>query len=210
MMRGLFITLEGGEGAGKTTQIALLRDALMATGAACITTREPGGTVEGEWVRNLLVSGDAEWSPMAETLLFYAARLQLVDRVITPTLAAGTHVICDRFYDSTFVYQGIGKAMGQAAIENIHRACMPNITPDLTIILDVPPEIGLARAAQRRNQETRFENLPITFHTAIRQGFLDIAAREPARCHVVDANADATVIHNAIMTAVEKMLWSRQ
>ena len=188
MTRGIFITLEGGEGAGKTTQIALLRDALTAAGRTVLTTREPGGTTEGAALRRLLVEGDAAWTPWAETLLFYADRMQHVERMIQPALQRGEIVICDRFADSTMVYQGIGKGLSAEYIRALHAFTLGNLMPDATFILDISPEAGLARTKGRAGAEDRFEGMDLSFHHQVRSGFLAIAKRETARCRVVDAS----------------------
>lgn len=187
-MRGCFITFEGGEGAGKSTQGALLRDALTARGHDVVLTREPGGSPGAEDIRTLLVRGEPErWTPLTETLLFLAARSDHVARLIEPALARGAWVICDRYADSTLVYQGVARGLG---LDNV-RALMdavPNIPqPDLTLVLDLPPELGLTRAHGRNTAETRFEKFDGGFHAQLRQSFQAIAAAEPRRCAVIEA-----------------------
>ena len=195
MARGKFITLEGGEGSGKSTQIKLLAEAFAAAGKPCIITREPGGTESAERIRNLLVSGSTDaWSPISETLLFYAARVEHVERKILPALESGTHVLCDRFADSTLVYQGIGKNLSEDFIRSLHCLTLGDFAPDLTLILDIDPEEGLKRARAQTHNEKRFEELSLDFHRQVRAGFLALAEREPERCVVVDASQDKTTI----------------
>lgn len=198
-MSGLFITFEGGEGSGKSTQVAMLSAAFQKAGLACITTREPGGTESAEHIRDLLVKGDGDaWLPESETLLFYAARMEHVKRLIQPALLQGQCVICDRFSDSTRVYQGIGKGINEVFIEELHSLCFEGFEPHLTFVLDIDPAAGLNRAASRHNQETRFESMPAQFHAIVRQGFLDIAAENPERCVVLDAAQDKNILHAQI------------
>ncbi len=199
-MNSRFITFEGGEGSGKTTQILRLKAALEAKNIPHIITREPGGEVNAERIRELLVTGDKNaWDPLAETLLFYAARVQHVARVIKPALAAGKLVICDRFMDSTLVYQGIGKAMQPEFIQALHSLTLGNLKPDLTFILDIPPTEGLKRAGARKGNENRFEGMATEFHEQVRAGFLAIARNEEGRCVVVDALQSTDVIHLEIL-----------
>jgi len=207
MTRGRFITLEGGEGAGKSTQIALLRDALQATGIKVLTTREPGGSPGGEDIRNLLVNGDThKWEPLTEALLNYAARHEHLQKVITPALNDSTWVLCDRFADSTMAYQGYGHGMDQEIIRRLHRLIVGDIAPDLTLILDMPVETGLARAQSRGEGEDRYERMGADFHNRLRQGFLDIARKEPYRCEVIDATGDIDTIASAIKGTVSAKL----
>ncbi len=182
-----FITFEGGEGAGKTTQIARLAERLRDRGAMVTVTREPGGTPEAEAIRGLLVQGEAgRWDPLAETLLHLAARRQHLERLIRPALAGGRWVLCDRFLDSTRAYQGAAQGVAPDVIEALAQPVMQGLEPGLTLVLDLPPQAGLARAAAR-GDTGRYERWPLSHHQAIRQAFLDIAAREPDRCRVVDA-----------------------
>ena len=190
--RGLFITLEGGEGSGKTTQIRLLSEVLQEKGHEVVITREPGGTPESEKIRSLLVHREGgNWSPMAECLLLFAGRVMHVDTLIKPALAAGKIVISDRFADSTRVYQGYGHGLALAAIEGVNSLALGDFAPDLTFIMDIPVEEGLKRAGKRLSGdgsgEDRFERLGIVFHEKIRQGYLEIAKRDPQRCIVIDA-----------------------
>jgi dTMP kinase len=207
MKRGRFITFEGGEGTGKSTQVRLLVGHMKQTGADVVQTREPGGSPSAEEIRTLLVTGAADrWSPMAETLLFYAARVEHWRQVIEPALARGAHVVCDRFADSTMAYQSYAGGLERRLIEDLHRATMPGADPDLTIVLDVPVDQGLSRAASRRDDETRFERKGREFHERLRQGFLDIARREPTRCIVIDAGSSIEHVHAAVLSAVKQRL----
>lgn len=202
--RGRFITLEGGEGAGKSTQIKLLAKAFESAGLAVITTREPGGSVGGEAIRNLVVTGSADrWHPTTESLLFMAARYDHLETKITPALVAGQWVLCDRFYDSTYIYQGMAKQVGRAWLDQLYRLLFANVAPDLTLLLDLPPRIGLARADKRGNTvESRFEQMDMAFHESLRAGFLQLAATYPNRIHTLDATGDAMVVHHTIIAAV--------
>jgi dTMP kinase len=205
-MRGRFITLEGGEGAGKTTQRGLLTALLRATGLEVVETREPGGEAGAEAIRALLVGGEpGRWEPLAETLLHYAARAQHVARVIEPALARGAWVISDRFADSTAVYQGAGQGVPAATIAAIAAATLGGFAPDLTVMLDIPVEAGLARAG-RRGETNRYERFDGDFHARIRAGFLAIAAAEPRRCVVIDASLGTGEVASAIRQAVSHRL----
>jgi dTMP kinase len=188
--RGRFISFEGGEGAGKSTQARLLRTALEARGHSVLLTREPGGSPGAEEIRKLLVEGEPDrWTPLAETLLFVAARADHVARVIEPALASGTWVISDRFSDSTFVYQGLARGLGVEPVRNLQAAALGDFAPDLTIILDVEPRTGLDRAVTRGAKENRFERFDAAFHRRLRDGFLSIAVQEPQRCALIDGSA---------------------
>lgn len=205
--RGRFITFEGGEGAGKSTQVKLLAAWLVSRGIDVHTTREPGGTEGAERIRKLLVEGDVgAWTPMTEALLHYAARQEHVVRVVAPALAAGRWVLCDRFADSTLAYQGFGHRLGKAAMDRLHRAVLGRFKPDLTLILDLPVVDGLARAASRRGSETRYERMALEFHTRVRKGFRAIARAEPRRCALVDARADIAKIETRLRAIVETRL----
>lgn len=206
-MTGHFISVEGGEGSGKSTQLKLLASAFEKAGKPFVSTREPGGSPGAERVRSLLVSGDADaWDVEAELLLFYAARLDHVTRLIKPALAEGKTVICDRFVDSTLVYQGIGKGLSQAYIKNLHHLTLGNFMPDLTIILDIDPNEGLKRAGARKNNETRFEGMELDFHHRIRAGFLGIARNEPQRCVVLNAAQEQDTLHEQILNIIRERL----
>lgn len=206
-MTGRFITLEGGEGAGKSTQIARLADALRAAGIETVTTREPGGSPGAEQIRDLLVTGDpGRWTPMTEALLHFAARADHVTRLIRPALDRDAWVICDRFADSTMAYQGYGQGLGRDAIEALWSDTLGDFRPDLTLILDIEPDTGLARAAERRGHETRYEEMDVSFHRTLRDGFLDIARREPDRCAVIDASGSIDDIAEKIFEIVRDRL----
>jgi dTMP kinase len=198
---GRFITLEGGEGAGKSTQIARLKGWLEGRGRTVVATREPGGSAGAEMVRKLLVEGPAErWDGTTEALLHFAARRDHLRSTVWPGLKRGDWVISDRFADSTRAYQGFGHGLDLATLERLYGIAVGDFRPDLTLILDLPVEIGLGRAAARRGTETRYEGLPIDFHRRVKAGFLEIARSEPRRCVVIDATQDidtlaATIAH---------------
>lgn len=205
-LRGRFITLEGGEGAGKSTQAARLCDFLRAHGIDAVQTREPGGTPGAEQIRGLLTTGAADrWTPQSEALLFYAARADHVARLIRPALARGAWVVCDRFADSTRAYQGAGHGMADSDLDALHRAVLGDFGPDLTLILDLPAGQGLERAAQRGGA-ARYESLPADFHDRLRRRFLDIAIAEPQRCAVIDAAQDQDTVAQAVQAAVAARL----
>lgn len=207
MTRGRFITLEGGEGAGKTTQIRLLADALIACGRKVVLTREPGGSPGAEEIRALLVSGETgRWGPVTEALLHTAARRDHLERTVWPALEAGHWVICDRFFDSTMAYQGYGLGLGRELIATLQGAALGDFKPDLTLILDLPVEDGLARAAARRGGEDRYERMDIAFHRRLRDGFLEIAVLEPERCVVIDATHPVETVQAAILDSVTRRL----
>jgi dTMP kinase len=192
MPRGKFIAFCGGEGAGKTTQIALLARHLGERRQTVVVTREPGGTPAGQQLRKLLLAADADpWTPMAETLLMIADRAQHVETVILPALAAGTHVISDRFVLSTLSYQGAGRGISPALIKDLHRKSCADLWPDLTVVFDIDPRIGLARSKKRLaasgSAESRFEDLDLAFHQRVREGFLHHARHDPDRHMVIDA-----------------------
>jgi dTMP kinase len=198
---GRFVTFEGGEGAGKSTQLARLADRLEALGLAVVRTREPGGTRGAEEIRRLLVEGGpARWSAMSECMLLQAARHDHVARRIAPALAAGSWVLCDRFTDSTRVYQGIAGALGLELVDRLHQIVLGELAPDLTLVLDVPPALGLER--RRGAAESRFERKAQDYHERVRQGFLAIARAEPARCVVIDGRQAEDAVAEAVRSAV--------
>jgi dTMP kinase len=206
-MTGRFITLEGGEGSGKSTQLVLLGKAFEKAKLPFVVTREPGGTTGAEQIRSLLVNGEADaWDPVSETLLFYAARLDHVTKLIKPALEQNKIVICDRFTDSTCVYQGIAKRLSEDYVRMLHQLTLGNFAPDLTFILDIDPAAGLKRAAARRGGEARFEGMDIDFHHRIRAGFLSIAKREPERCVVLDAAQDKDALHKQMLGIIHERL----
>jgi len=199
-----FITLEGGEGAGKSTQAALLADALVALGLPVLRTREPGGAPGAETLRGLLLSGSIEWSPLAETLLHFAARAEHIAKTIRPALDAGMWVVCDRFYDSTMAYQGYGRRGDRGVIASLIGYL--GILPDLTLVLDVSDEIAVKRRILRGGDMDRYERLDAAFHTRVRQGFRTLATAEPARCIVIPADMPREEVHAAIMQALRARL----
>jgi dTMP kinase len=203
---GRFITLEGGEGAGKSTQIARLAERLRARHEV-VTTREPGGSPGAEMVRKLLVEGPADkWDGTTEALLHFAARRDHLRTTVWPALEHGAWVISDRFADSTRAYQGWGHGLDLATLERLYDVAVGVFRPDLTLILDLPVEVGLARAASRRGAETRYESLPRDFHERVRDGFLTIARNEPERCAVVDASQDIDAVASTIARLVTERL----
>jgi len=205
--RGRFITLEGGEGAGKSTQVRLLAEALRAGGINALATREPGGSPGAEQIRALLVDGAVErWDALTEALLHCAARREHLVNTVEPALAAGTWVVSDRFADSTVAYQGYGLGLGAEAVAEINKITVGDFAPDLTIVLDLPPEEGLARAVGRGDGAQRYERMTLDFHRRLRQGFLEIAKGEPGRCAVVDARPGAAEVQQAIRRIVAERL----
>lgn len=205
-LRGRFLTLEGGEGAGKSTQARRLAAWLGGRGIDCLLTREPGGSPGAEAIRALLVTGDPRrWDAVTEALLMNAARRDHVVRTIRPALAAGRWVICDRFTDSTLAYQGHAGGVPLATLEALIDAAVEDTRPDLTLILDIAPEAGLARTLRGSDgREARFERMGLGFHTAVRDGFRAIAAADQARCVMIDVAADAETVAAAVADAVAR------
>lgn len=208
MKRGLFITFEGGEGTGKSTQCRLLAESLTAQGQACLLTREPGGSPGAEQIRSLLVQGDKDrWDTMTEMLLFMAARRNHLTQTIWPALQAGQVVICDRFLDSTVAYQGYGYGKNQKTIDDIYcvyHLIAGDFEPDLTFILDLEPAAGIRRSLSRvGNTEQRFESMDLSFHQNLRTGFLELAQNNDRYC-VIDALQSIDVIHQKIMDIVKQ------
>lgn len=211
-MRGFFITFEGGEGAGKSTQIRLLEQYLRERGRTVVVTREPGGSAGAEAVRHVLLSGAAEpFGPEMEAVLFAAARLDHVQQLIRPALESGAVVLCDRFYDSTRAYQGTMKGLSKTFLSSLEKAAVGDTRPDLTIILDIDAEVGLQRASARRGEGSidRFEKDTIAVHQKRRDAFLAIAAAEPERCVVVDADRDVEAVAAEVRAAVERAMQRR-
>jgi len=205
--RGRFITFEGGEGAGKSTQVRLLAERLAGPDREVVVTREPGGSAGAEAIRDLVVNGPADrWSPIAETLLMYAARRDHLERLIRPALEHGAWVICDRFADSTRAYQGAGGQAPAALIEALETQVLEGVRPDLTLILDLPIDIGLGRAIARDGAATRFESKGLAFHERLREAFQAIAAAEPARCALIDASGSVDEVARAVARAVAERL----
>jgi dTMP kinase len=205
--RGRFITFEGGEGAGKSTQVAGLAARLAQAGLEVVRTREPGGSPGAEAIRDLLLKGDADrWSPVTETLLMYASRRDHIERVIRPALERGAWVVCDRYADSTRAYQGAAGGTDPALIAALETYVLDDVLPDLTLIFDLPVAAGLARAMGRGGAEMRFESKGVLFHERLREAFLAIAVREPDRCAVIDAAAAIEAVEAAVWAQVETRL----
>ena len=209
MTRGLFITFEGGEGAGKSTQIRMLAATLRASGHEVVVTREPGGSPGAEAIRHVVLSGAAEpFGPEMEAVLFAAARADHIDRTIRPGLARGAVVLSDRFVDSSRVYQGVTGGLDRPFMETLERATVEDMMPDLTLILDIDPEEGMRRANARRgaSKADRFEKEGLSLHRRRRKAFLEIAKAEPKRCKVIDASRPAEKIAAEIANAVEAVI----
>jgi dTMP kinase len=214
MATGKFITFEGGEGSGKSTQAQLLADKLRAGGRDVVLTREPGGSPFAEQVRALILDpATAPHSPMSEALLFYAARSDHLDHTIRPALAAGRWVICDRFSDSTRVYQGIAGGLAREALDRLEAMVVAAASPHLTLILDLPADVGLARAASRRaagarspQQPDAYEKRDLAYHERLREGYAAIARAEPQRCVLIDGARGADMVAAAVWTEVERRL----
>lgn len=202
-----FVTFEGGEGAGKSTQIRILEGHLLDRGIKSIVTREPGGTPGAEAIRSLLVTGEPDrWDAMTEALLNTAARRDHAQKVIWPALDDNVWVLCDRFADSTLAYQGKAGGLGYDGLDRLYRFAIGKRRPDLTIVMDVPVEVGLKRAGKRSGQETRFEQHEQQFHEDVRTAFLEIAETDPARYSVIDATQSKDDVAALIMQAVEQRL----
>ncbi len=203
MTRGRFITFEGGEGAGKSTQVRILAERLRGAGLEVVATREPGGSPGGEAIRALLVNGDPDrWSAVSETLLMYAARRDHIERTIRPALERGAWVISDRFADSTRAYQGAGGGVAHGLVQALETFALEGTRPDLTLVLDLPVAVGLERAGLRGGGEARFEAKGVDFHQRLRDGFLAIAEAEPNRCVVLDAGQPPEAVSDAVWSAV--------
>ena len=205
--RGCFITFEGGEGAGKSTQVRRLAGRLSASGREVVVTREPGGSPTAEVFRDFLLSGRARpLGVLGEAYLFAAARIDHVAATIRPAVARGAVVLCDRFADSTRVYQGSAGGLDKTVIDHLERAAVGDMVPDLTLILDLPADMGLARALARSGRADRFEADDIAIHEARRRGFLDIARLNPQRCVLIDAAEDVDRVEAAIRAVVAERL----
>lgn len=207
MNKGVFITLEGGEGTGKSTQIKLLHEALSAAGRDVVTTREPGGTDQAERIRDLLLQRDSgAFDPLTEALLLFAARREHLLNKIWPALEKGQWVISDRFADSTRAFQGYGMGLDAGVIESIYQIVMGKFQPDLTFIFDIEPESGLERSMHRLKKsaltEDRYERMGLPFHQRLRNGFLEIAKKFPERCVVIDAAQDVQAVHQQVLNVI--------
>ena len=210
-MNNLFITFEGGDGSGKSTQVNLLKDYLDNLNFETIKTREPGGTPSAEILRDLLTTGEVEkWAPMSEALLMWASRYEHLIQVIEPALNSGKNVICDRFYDSTYAYQGVAHNLGIDKMEKLKKIIIGDIEPDVTFVLDIDPKVGLKRSLDRSDKENRFESYNIDFHNKIRSAFLEIAKKNKNRCVVIDASLNEQEINNLIITVIDNLITDKQ
>ena len=206
-MRGKFITIEGTEGVGKTTNIQFIQDWLLAKNLTFVATREPGGTPLAEQIRELLlVPRDELVCNTAELLLMFAGRAQHINQVIEPNLNQGAWVLCDRFTDATYAYQGAGRNMSDCLIAELETIVQGSLRPDLTLILDIPVELGLKRASDR-SEPDRFEQEKMAFFQAVRNGYLNIAQRDPERCVVIDASQPLIAVQESIQLALDAF-WS--
>ncbi len=210
MVSGRFITFEGGDGCGKTTQSRRLLKTLETAGVPAVLTHEPGGTPGADAIRALLVQGDAaRWNPMSELLLHFAARADHVERVIRPALEAGTWVICDRFVDSTLAYQGYGQGVEAKLLHQLHQLSIGGMEPELTLVFDMDTETALARARVRDNGKNRYEKMDVGFHRRLHEGFRKIARENPERCVTIDASGTIDAVHEAVITAVNTRLGTK-
>lgn len=205
MARSLFITVEGGEGAGKSTLLAAIREWFESRGREVIVTREPGGTPVGERIRDVLLHQAGDIDAATEILLIFAARAEHLSRVIRPALAANKVVLCDRFTDATYAYQGGGRGIPDQRIATLETWTQNDLRPDITLLLDVPVDIGLERAAGRSVPD-RFEREQATFFQRVRQAYLSIAQRDPRRVHVIDASRSAAEVRQSALSVLEKMV----
>ncbi len=209
-MKGIFITLEGIEGSGKSTQIRHVYDFLKQAGLRCVITREPGGTIIGRKIRSILLDPDSiHIDPVAELLLYASDRAQHIREIILPLIQAGEVVICDRYFDATLAYQGFARGLDMGFIHELHRLACRNLMPDLTILLDLPPDTGLARAwkqletGYRPGNESRFERETFTFHERVRAGYLELAGAEPNRFRIVDASPNERQVQEQIIEVLK-------
>lgn len=209
----MFITFEGIEGSGKTTQIRAIADALARDGIPCRVTREPGGTDIGARIRAILLHPEnKDLVHTAELLMYMADRVQHVETVVRPALSRGETVLCDRYLDATLAYQGYGRGLNIDLLRNLHRLLLNDFKPDLTVLLDLSPEVGLSRAWRRigaaveEDEQTRFEEEALGFHERVRAGYLDLARREPDRFRIVDADREPSVVRNAILDIINGII----
>jgi dTMP kinase len=212
MAKGVFITLEGGEGTGKSTQVKMLGAALSAAGIDAVMTREPGGTDQAERIRNLMIQRDAgNFDPLTEAMLMMSARREHLVNKIWPSMDQGKWVVSDRFVDSTRAFQGYGMGLDQGLIDRIYAMIAGDFQPDLTFVFDIDAEKGLSRslkqlavtADKNESTEDRYERMGVPFHNRLRQGFLEIAKRFPDRCVIIDAAQDIATIHGQILKTIE-------
>lgn len=207
MSGGLFITFEGGEGVGKSTQVRRLAARLQAAGQEVVVTREPGGSPGAEAIRNLVLNGSADrWSPVTETLLMYASRRDHIERTLRPALDRGAVVLCDRYADSTRAYQGAAGGADPGLISALETFILEEVRPDRTLVFDMDPELGLARALGRPDAEARFESKGLDFHRRLREGFLAIARGEPGRCRIVDASGEPDAVEGRVLAALSDLV----
>ena len=211
----MFITLEGIEGSGKTTQIDYLVAFFEKKGKPCVTTREPGGTIIGNMIRAILLDPECkEMDAKTELLLYMADRAQHIHALVKPSLADGKTVLCDRYFDATLVYQGYARGLDIELIKNLHSTLFEDLKPDITILLDLPPRVGLQRAwkqlnnGQRSNKEGRFEEEKLEFHQRVREGYLELANAEPDRFHIIDASQDEQKVRDSIIKIIDSMMSS--
>lgn len=209
----MFISFEGGEGSGKTTQVRMIAGRLAKAGHECVVTKEPGGTAIGERIRAILLNpGNSGLDPVTELLLYAADRNQHVREIIEPMLASGKIVLCDRFFDSTRVYQGFARGLDRNLVDRLNELVLGGLRPDMTFVLDLEPEAGLKRVwhqvkdGTRSMAETRFENEQLLFHEKVRNGYLELARQEPDRFMVVDASGSAESVFNDIWLKIELLL----
>ena len=202
-MKNYFITFEGGEGSGKSTQIDFLSDFLKKKGAKVLSTREPGGTPSAEIIRDLVTKGDPnKWTPLTESLLMWASRTEHVEKLIRPSLEDGKWVLCDRFYHSTYAYQGIGHNLGIEKMQAIKNIVLGDFKPDLTFVLDIDPIVGIERTKKRNSDEDRFEKMNIDFHNKLRHAFIEISKEDPHRFVLIDGELDINSIFEIISNEV--------
>ena len=207
IVRGRFITFEGGEGAGKTPQLALLSKGLRNSGISVLQTREPGGSIGAEEIRQLLVKGEVtRWDTISEALLNFAARHDHLQKTIEPALLRGDWVLCDRFADSTMAYQGFGFELGREAVEVLQQFAIGEFKPDLTLILDVSVKEGLLRTKERIDEENRYERMDIEFHERVRNGFHEIAKHDPERCVLIDTQIGKQEVQKTLRQIISKNL----
>ena len=209
----MFITLEGIEGSGKTSQIKHIVDFLNTHGVRCITTREPGGTIIGEKIRAILLDPENKnLDPVTELLLYNADRVEHINKIIIPSLSSGTTIICDRYFDATIAYQGYARGLNIPLIKQLHTLATENLKPDITFLLDLKPEVGLERAwkqvknGHRTDKETRFEKEKLSFHEKVRNGYLDMASFEPDRFKIIDASQNITLVKQNIINTLTTII----